>query len=67
MQRVALRNVGQSLENGLLRLGHMGPRDLFCHIITEEELICTYLGVGNRFRVLFSDLALWISLNFTWN
>lgn len=55
------------LINGLLRLGHMGPRDLFCHIITEEELIFTYLGVGNRFRVLFSDLALWISLNFTWN
>ena len=70
------------LINGLLRLGHTGPRDLFCHLITEEELICTNsrksviqnkesgamstkseTGLG----ILFSDLALRISLNFTWN
>ena len=41
------------LINGLLRLGHMGPRDLFCHLITEEELICTNLDNNKVGEVLY--------------
>ena len=41
------------LIKGLLRLGHMGPRDLFCHIITEEELICTNLDNNRVGKVLY--------------
>ena len=32
---------------------HWGPRDLFCHIITEEEFICTNLDNNKVGKVLY--------------